>query len=156
LGAQGNIIPVLGSTANGVSVWALLLFSSSIFQASRTTPDISIPSTTYRLPTLAIPFVLILLTALLVPHTSILGHICGMVMGFGWGAGYLKFLIPPAKYLRWIEDKLMLRTRLSSSYVDVSLDRPSGGQWGGILPMTGEAIDLEHSGAGNSGIRLGP
>jgi len=79
-----------------------------------------------------------------------------MVIGFGWGAGYLKFLIPPAKYLRWIEDKLMLRTRLPSSYVDVSLDRQSGGGWGsGILPMSGEPIDLEHNG-GNSGIRLGP
>ena len=156
MGAQGTILSVLISTANVRSVWALLLFSSSIFQASRTTPDISIPSTTYRLPTLAIPFLLILLTAILVPHTSILGHICGMVIGFGWGAGYLKILIPPAKYRRWIDDKLMLRTRLSSSYVDVSLDRPSGGQWGGILPMTGEAIDLEHSSAGNTGIRLGP
>jgi len=105
---------------------------------------------------LAIPLAVILLTAIFVPHTSMLGHICGMVMGFGWGAGYLKFLIPPTKYTRWIEDKLMLRTRLPSSYVDVSLDKSSGGQWGGILPMTGEAIDLEHTGAGNSGIRLGP
>jgi hypothetical protein len=94
------------------------------------------------------------LTAILVPHTSILGHLCGVAMGFGWGAGYLKFLIPPTKYLRWIEDKLMLRTRLPAAYVDVSLDRPSG-QWGGILPMSGE-LDLEHGGGAHSGIRLGP
>jgi hypothetical protein len=97
------------------------------------------------------------LTAILVPHTSILGHVCGMAIGFGWGSGYLKFLLPPTKYLRWIEDKLMLRTRLPASYVDVSLDRPSGSHWGtDILPMGSDPIDLERNGAGNSGIRLGP
>jgi hypothetical protein len=147
----------MSGIANRRSVWGLLLFSSAIYQASRATPDVSIPSTTYRLPTLAIPFILILLTAVLVPHTSILGHICGMIIGFGWGSGYLKFLLPPVKLLRWIEDKLMLRTRLPSSYVDVSLDRPSDGRYGfGILPTSSEPIDLEHNGAGNSGIRLGP
>jgi hypothetical protein len=48
----------------------------------------------------------------------------------------LKFLAPPEKILRWIEDKGRLRSRLPSAYV--SIDRRGSGRFGtgADLPMS--------------------
>lgn len=119
----------------GASVWVFLLVSSTVYRSSRTTPRISIPSTNQTFPTAAIPLVLILVTSFLVPHTSLIGHCCGAIIGYGWGAGYLKILAPPEKILRWIEEKLGLRTRLPGSYV--SVEKLTYGRYGlGVLPTS--------------------
>jgi len=136
----------------GASVWCFLLFSAFLYQTSKSTPHISIPSTPYKLPILAIPFILIIIVAIIVPYTSILGHICGCIIGFGWGSGLLKFLKPPDKILRWVEDKLMLRTRLPTSYVDVK-----GGPYGSdVLPMNSDTANERGNSSGEISGKLGP
>jgi len=137
----------------GSSIWVFLLFSASIYQSSRTTPSISIPNTTAAVPTLAIPLVLILITYFLIPHTSLIGHLCGALIGYGWGSGLLKFLAPPVKITRWIEEKLKLKQRLPSSYV--SVDSIAQGRYQmNVLPMDSIALEsapLNARGFGSTG-----
>jgi hypothetical protein len=124
-----------------------------MYKASQQTPHINIPTRSEKLPTLAVPILVIFVTAFLIPHTSILGHLCGTAMGYAWGAGFLKFLVPPEKVLRWIEEKLRLKSMLPRSYV--SVDKGSYARYGlSDLPTT--------SGAPNgifaddeAGVRLG-
>ena len=75
------------------------------------------------------------------------------------GLGYLKFLAPPEKVLRWIEGKLNLLGRLPHY---VSIDQKTYGRYG-VLPTTsnpsmpgvGEgSVPLTFM--GGSGQRLGP
>jgi glycosylphosphatidylinositol transamidase len=121
-------------------VWAFLLLSATLYNTSRTTPRISIPGTSTVIPTAAIPLLLIVATSFIVPHTSLLGHICGAAIGYGWGSGYLKFLAPPEKIIRWIEDKLKLKARLPSTYV--STDKQTGGKFGmSVLPSNSSSAN---------------
>jgi hypothetical protein len=112
----------------------------------------------HRIPTVILPLIFIILTSFLIPHTSLLGHLCGTLIGYGWGTGFLKFLSPPEKILRWAEEKLRLRSRLPSSYV--SVDRTSQGRYGlGVLPtdeisMNGTANSGAFSGTGDAGRRV--
>ncbi|KAK2802135.1 hypothetical protein FQN50_007499 [Emmonsiellopsis sp. PD_5] len=63
------------------------------------------------------------------PHFSV-------AVGYAFGLGYLKFLVPPEKVLRWIEGKLNLLGRLPHY---VSVDQKTFGRYG-ILP-TGVATN---------------
>lgn len=68
------------------------------------------------------------------------------------GLGYLKFLFPPEKVLRWIETKLNLLGRLPHY---VSVDQKTYGRYG-ILPTNGNGdrnIKLNFIGSSQ---RLGP
>jgi len=121
----------------GASVWSFLFFAATVYQYSLTSPQFSIPSTTAQVPTLAIPFILIVITSLFIPHTSLFGHICAVIIGFGWGSGLLKFLAPPEKILRWVEDKGRLRSRLPASYV--SVDKGTMGRYGELPIVGGES-----------------
>jgi glycosylphosphatidylinositol transamidase len=128
-------LPDSNQSLTFVSVWVFLLLSSTVYRASRTTPRISVPLTGQTFPTAAIPLVLILLTSFLIPHTSLIGHCCGAIIGYGWGAGYLDILAPPEKLLRWIEEKLGLRTRLPGCYV--SVEKLTYGRYGlSVLPTS--------------------
>ena len=131
----------------GASVWVFMLLTSYTVHTARGTPYFNI--STYRIPTIALPFVGILLTSFLVPHTSIVGHTCAALMGWAWGAGWLKFLVPPEKVLRWIETKANLLARVPHY---VSVDQKTYGRYG-LLPTSnnGNAVEL---GMGN-GTRLG-
>ena len=75
------------------------------------------------------------------------------------GLGYLKFLAPPEKVLRWIEGKLNLLGRLPHY---VSIDQKTYGRYG-VLPTTSNpsmpgapegSVPLTFM--GGSGQRLGP
>ena len=76
------------------------------------------------------------------------------------GLGYIRFLAPPEKILRWIEGKLNLLGRLPHY---VSVDQKTYGRYG-VLPTsaTGDPeahmspIGLGWMGTGGSGQRLGP
>jgi len=72
-----------------------------------------------------------------------LGHLCGALIGYLWGLGYIKFLAPPEKVLRWIEGKLNLLGRIPHY---VSVDQKVYGRYG-VLPQTtvvnGVAIPLQ-------------
>jgi glycosylphosphatidylinositol transamidase len=58
-------------------------------------------------------------------------------VGYLWGLGYIKFLVPPEKLLRWIEGKLNLLGRLPHY---VSVDQKTYGRFG-VLP-TSNSIPL--------------
>jgi len=135
----------------GASIWIFLLLSSQVLQHSKTQPYLPIPQLgflprAYRIPTAALPIILIILTSFLglihiLPPTSLLGHLCGAGIGYLWGLGYIKFLAPPEKVLRWIEGKLNLLGRIPHY---VSVDQKVYGRYG-VLPQ---------SAAGGNGIPL--
>lgn len=70
------------------------------------------------------------------------------------GLGYLKFLAPPEKALRWIEGKLNLLGRLPHY---VSVDQKTYGRYG-VLPTTNPSMSGPDIGLGYvaSSQRLGP
>lgn len=122
----------------------------------------------YKIPTWITPFVMVLFVSFLVPNTSFLGHVCGLAFGYGCkcslslstetiadlclgGLGYLKFLAPPEKILRWIEGKMNLLGRLPHY---VSVDQKTFGRFG-VLPTTTPTTDTPLGYVGGSQ-RLGP
>jgi len=125
--------PVLGA-----SIWIFLLLGAEAIKTYRSNPYLEIH--TYKIPTWISPLVIIILTAVLVPNTSFLGHLCGVAIGYLWGLGYIKFLAPPEKILRWIEGKLNLLGRLPHY---VSIDQKTYGRYG-VLPTSSTAGPGEH------------
>lgn len=81
------------------------------------------------------PLVLVVTVAVLIPGTSLLGHLCSVGVGYLFGMGYLKFLAPPEGPLRWVEGKLNLLGILPHY---VSVDQKTYGRFG-VLPTTGPA-----------------
>ncbi|KAF2838476.1 hypothetical protein M501DRAFT_1004202 [Patellaria atrata CBS 101060] len=152
--------PVLGS-----SIFTFLLLSSESIKASHTHPilRLSLPPSltpsnprTLHIPTPLMPLAPLFLTALLIPHTSLLGHACGCAIGYLWGLGWIRFLAPPERVLRWVEGKLNLLGRLPHY---VSVDQKTYGRYG-VLPTSLDR--LERGGVqgtpvgGGVGVRLGP
>ncbi|ODH47592.1 rhomboid protein 2 [Paracoccidioides brasiliensis] len=119
---RGNT-PVLGS-----SVWIFLLLGVEAIKTFQTNPHFALGS--YRIPTWTTPLLIVLVVFALIPNTSFLGHLCGVAIGYLFGLGYLKFLVPPEKILRWIEGKLNLLGRLPHY---VSVDQKTYGRYG-LLP----------------------
>ncbi|KAF2237464.1 hypothetical protein EV356DRAFT_574249 [Viridothelium virens] len=144
----------------GSSIWIFLLLSSTAYATYRTNPYFVIPITSPSLhfPTWASPLLAALLIWIFIPGTSLLGHLCGCAVGYGWGSGVLKFLGPPERPLRWIEGKLNLLGRLPHY---VSVDQKIYGRYGVLPSMGGSDEDVEAGtsrfrGTGPSGQRLGP
>ena len=144
--------PVLGA-----SIWTFLLLTASFVTLSKSNPTFAVGP--YGVPTLAVPLALAIVTSVLVPGTSLLGHLCGSVVGYLWGLGYIKFLVPPEKILRWIEGKLNLLGRIPHY---VSVDQKTYGRYG-VLPSMGSSGASSSSvamptlaGTGTAGQRLGP
>ncbi|KAK6069604.1 rhomboid protein 2 [Seiridium cupressi] len=106
---------------------------------------------TVHVPTWTTPLVLVLVTAALVPSSSLLGHLCGVAVGYLFGLGYLKFLAPPEKVLRWIEGRLNLLGRLPHY---VSVDQKTYGRFGVLPTSNGGSSTLP--GLVGSTQRLGP
>ncbi|KAK7700518.1 putative rhomboid protease [Diaporthe eres] len=140
----------------GASVWFFLLLGAEAMRTYRTNPHFTIA--TYNIPTWATPLILVLIIAALVPSTSLLGHVAGLAVGYVCGLGYLKFLSPPEKALRWIEARLKLLQRLPRY---VSVDQKTYGRFG-VLPTAGagggasQGVPLGVVGTGGAGQRLGP
>ncbi|KAJ0274257.1 putative rhomboid protease [Colletotrichum noveboracense] len=82
----------------------------------KTNPYLTIA--THSIPTWTTPLILVLVVTALVPGTI--------------GLGYLKFLSPPEKALRWVESKLNLLGRLPHY---VSVDQKTYGRFG-VLPSS--------------------
>ncbi|KAF1949780.1 hypothetical protein CC80DRAFT_497239 [Byssothecium circinans] len=138
----------------GSSVWIFLLLASEAIKTHKTNPNFSIGP--YKIPTWTTPLILILATSVLIPHVSLLGHLSGAAIGYLWGLGYIKFLVPHEKILRWVESKLNLLGRLPHY---VSVDQKTYGRYG-VLPSTGVSVPLGAMGGGprspEPGQRLGP
>lgn len=145
----------------GASVWTFLLLSSEALKTSRTSPHftvgpISSSGTHIKIPTWSTPLILLVLTSVLVPGVSLLGHLCGAAVGFLWGSGYIKFLVPHEWILRKVESKLNLLGRLPHY---VSVDQKTYGRYG-VLPTSvemGAAGKVRTpEGTPPEGVRLGP
>lgn len=128
---------------------------------------------TMRIPTWITPIALIVVTSVLLPNTSFLGHLCAVTVGYlcksaisysksttnqiAVGLGYLKFLAPPEKIAKWIESKLNLLGRLPHY---VSVDQKTAGRYTAVLPSStsdGPSQNVLGGGwLGNQGVRLGP
>ncbi|KAJ6439957.1 GPI transamidase component GAA1 [Purpureocillium lavendulum] len=90
----------------GASIWVFLLLGAEAIRTYRSNPHLVIA--TYHIPTWTTPLLMIFVVAVLIPHTSLLGHLCGVGVGYLAGLGYIKFLAPPEWALRWIETRLNL------------------------------------------------
>lgn len=60
----------------------------------------------FKVRALHFPFIMLMVCFVLLPHSSFLGHLCGILSGFILGKGYLKVLYPPPKAILFIEKKL--------------------------------------------------
>lgn len=114
----------------GASIWVFLLLAVEAIRTYKTNPYLVIG--THHIPTWTTPLVLVLVTAALMPSSSLLGHLCGVGVGYLFGLGYLKFMAPPEKALRWVEGRLNLLGRLPHY---VSVDQKTYGRFG-VLPTT--------------------
>ncbi|KAF2278264.1 uncharacterized protein EI97DRAFT_394488 [Westerdykella ornata] len=151
------------TTVMGASIWVFLLLASEAMKTHKANPHFSIGP--YKIPTWTTPLILILLTSILVPNVSLIGHLCGAGIGYLWATNTIKFLVPPEKLLRWLEAKLNLLGRLPHY---VSVDQKTYGRYG-VLPSStasggaGPTSPLPRSaatgtltGTGKEGVRLGP
>ncbi|KIX00970.1 uncharacterized protein Z518_10036 [Rhinocladiella mackenziei CBS 650.93] len=125
--------PVLGA-----SIWVFLLLSAEAVKTYKENPYIEISG--QKIPTWIWPLAILVVTSVLIPNTSFLGHLSGSVTGYLWGLGYIRFLAPPEKALRWIEGKLNLLGRLPHY---VSVDQKTYGRYG-VLPTSSTSGQGEH------------
>ncbi|KAH8701695.1 Gaa1-like protein [Talaromyces proteolyticus] len=114
----------------GASVWVFLLLGSEAIRTFRANPYLQLSG--IKIPTWTTPLFVSFVVAVLLSNTSFLGHICGILIGYLFGLGYLKVFVPPEKVVRWIEGKLNLLGRLPHY---VSVDQKKQGRYG-ILPTT--------------------
>ena len=61
-------------------MWVFLLLSVEAMKTYRSNPHFSLGP--YKIPTWTSPLVLALVVYILVPNTSLLGHLCGCAVGF--------------------------------------------------------------------------
>jgi len=139
----------------GASVWVFLLLAVESIKTYKTNPHFELGP--YKVPTWTTPLALAVILAVLVSGTSFLGHLSAIAIGYLSGLGYLNFLAPPEKVLRWIESKLNLLGRLPHY---VSIDQKTYGRYG-VLPSSNPTLgnSAEHSvplGYMGSTQRLGP
>ncbi|MBE7182279.1 MAG: hypothetical protein INR71_13940, partial [Terriglobus roseus] len=92
------------------SVWVFLLLSVEAIKTYRAHPSFNIH--TLRIPTWTTPLALMLAISFLVPSASLLGHAAGALVGYGWGLGALRVLVPPERLTRWLEDRGRLLQRV--------------------------------------------
>jgi len=145
----------MNTTILGASIWVFTLLAMEAVKTYKTNPHFLLGDA--KIPTWITPLILVLFVSFLVPNTSFLGHFCGLLFGYGWGLGYLKFLAPPEKILRWIEGKMNLLGRLPHY---VSVDQKTYGRFG-VLPTTTPTLSAGASspipmGYVGSSQRLGP
>ncbi|RYP80229.1 hypothetical protein DL769_002587 [Monosporascus sp. CRB-8-3] len=94
----------------GASIWVFLLLGIEAIRTYKTNPYLVIG--THNIPTWVSPLVMVVVVKALVPSSSFFGHLSGVATGYLFGLGYLKFVAPPEKVLRWIEGRLNLLARL--------------------------------------------
>jgi hypothetical protein len=127
----------------GASIWVFVLLAASAWRTWRAHPSFSVAG--YAIPTWSSPLLLSLLLWVLVPQTSLLGHLCACAVGYGWGSGYLKFLAPPEKAVRWLEARLNLLARVPKY---VSVDQKVYGRYGVLPSMSDREEEDVERGAG--------
>ncbi|RYP32337.1 hypothetical protein DL766_004012 [Monosporascus sp. MC13-8B] len=114
----------------GASMWVFLLLGIEAIRTYKTNPHLVIG--THNIPTWVSPLVMVVVVKALMPSSSLFGHMSGVATGYLFGLGYLKFVAPPEKVLRWIEGRLNLLARLPHY---VSVDQKTYGRFG-VLPTS--------------------
>jgi hypothetical protein len=89
----------------GASGWFFSFLTYYAYHESLIKPTITI-TPTISFPTLYAPLVLVLITAIIMPGSSFMGHFFGVVVGYAYAFKYMDILVPPSKVIEWIEDKL--------------------------------------------------
>lgn len=134
----------------GASVWVFLLLGAESIKTHKNSPQF--PIGTAKIPTWSVPLILAVIISVMVPNTSLIGHLCGLGVGYAWGLGYIKFLAPPEKILRWVEGKMNLLGRLPHY---VSVDQKTFGRFGVLPTVSGQPGDSRVPGYEGSSQRLG-
>lgn len=73
----------------GASVWFFLLLGMEAMRTYKTNPHFTIA--TCNIPTWTTPIALAVVVSALVPSTSLLGHLCGLCIGYiceSWSLGF--------------------------------------------------------------------
>ncbi|KAI9738346.1 MAG: putative rhomboid protease [Cirrosporium novae-zelandiae] len=134
-----------GDTAvEGASVWVFVLLGVEAIKTYRSDPYFTLSTT--KIPTWTTPLILATVIKILVPATSFLGHLCAVSTGYLFGLGYLKFMAPPEKIMRWIEGKLNLLGRLPHY---VSIDQKTFGRYGVLPTREAGGMTLRELGGGS-------
>lgn len=84
LGARYAISALYGATyhnPNLVSIWVFTLLAMEAMKTHKTNPHFMIGEN--KIPTWTTPLVLVLFISFIVPNTSFLGHLCGLLFGYG-------------------------------------------------------------------------
>lgn len=63
------------------SIWVFTLLAMEACKTYKTNPHFQLGD--YKIPTWITPFVMVLFVSFLVPNTSFLGHVCGLIFGYG-------------------------------------------------------------------------
>lgn len=58
------------------------------------------------IPTLVSPFIYLVIVAVIFPDSSFFGHLFAIFAGYFLALGYINFMYPPPKVVKWIETKL--------------------------------------------------
>jgi hypothetical protein len=68
------------STNETFSIWIFMLLGMEAIKTYRANPYFELGTT--RIPTWTTPLILVVLVFVLIPHTSLLGHLCGLGVGY--------------------------------------------------------------------------
>ncbi|KAF2224438.1 putative rhomboid family protein [Elsinoe ampelina] len=137
----------------GASIWIFLLMASEAIKTWKANPNFEIGGV--KIPTWTYPCAVCLVISALIPASSFTGHVCGLLIGYLWGLGYIKFLVPSERILRWVEGKLNLLGRLPHY---VSVDQKTYGRYGVLPSVSGQRNSTLGSGIQMRGMgqRVGP
>lgn len=69
------------------SIWVFTLVAMEAVKTYKTNPQFVLSG--YRIPTWITPLLMLLFVSVLVPNTSLLGHICGLCFGYGCKSGFV-------------------------------------------------------------------
>lgn len=75
-----NFVLHANTAVMGASVWFFLLLGMEAMRTYRTNPHFVIA--TYNIPTWTTPLMLVVVVSALVPSSSLLGHLCGLAVGY--------------------------------------------------------------------------
>ena len=132
------------------SVWIYLLLACEAIKTYRANPSFKLGP--YAIPTYLYPLPLLVISHFLLPLSlttdSIILNLCSCGIGYAFELGYLKFLIPPERGLRFVESKLNLLGRLPHY---VSVDQKTYGRYG-VLPTTNSNHLTVNGGAAARGV----
>jgi membrane associated rhomboid family serine protease len=99
----------------GSSAWVFSFMGYFTFLEQSAMPTTSITAN-FKIPTWTKPFIVLIVTAIILPGSSFLGHLLGLVFGFLLAMGKLKFMVePPGKVILWIEKRIDFLIKLIPS-----------------------------------------